>query len=426
MRERKMFMGNLSMKFEREKLYDEIWDISLTGVSKKYGLNYAKLVQVCKENNIPYPSSAYWTKKNMGLDYTKEIIELPEAEEKEIEVLLKNTELLIDKKVSDKDKFIKEFNFLNFLEEDEKKNVAEVIYDLSVDKYRKNHKVIIEYKDKTKEERRKEREANYFNPYYNINNYVEKGYFANISQTQKDRCMKILSAIYFAIEELGGQVNNNFLLYVRDENVTIEIEELQDTVIHELTKEEAKKILEYEESQKRHAYGYKPNIRKYDYVYNGKLKITCGDRKYIRETDKIKLEDKLGDIIIKLYEQSEEIKNERLEREKIARKRREEEERKEKIRNDKNSEVQKIKELINCAEDYKIACEIRNYIDAVSKKELLTDEIKEWIKWANKKANWFDPTIDGEDELLGKREHTKSMEDKNNKLNRYGSYYDWY
>lgn len=423
-----MFMGNLSMKFEREKLYDEIWDISLTGVSKKYGLNYAKVVQVCKENNIPYPSSAYWTKKNMGLDYTKEIIELPEAEaeEKEIEVLLKNTELLIDKKVSDKDKFIKEFNFLNFLEEDEKKNVAEVIYDLSVDKYRKNHKVIIEYKDKTKEERRKEREANYFNPYYNINNYVEKGYFANISQTQKDRCMKILSAIYFAIEELGGQVNNNFLLYVRDENVTIEIEELQDTVIHELTKEEAKKILEYEESQKRHAYGYKPNIRKYDYVYNGKLKITCGDRKYIRETDKIKLEDKLGDIIIKLYEQSEEIKNERLEREKIARKRREEEERKEKIRNDKNSEVQKIKELINCAEDYKIACEIRNYIDAVSKKELLTDEIKEWIKWANKKANWFDPTIDGEDELLGKREHTKSMEDKNNKLNRYGSYYDWY
>ena len=421
-----MFMGNLSMKFEREKLYDEILDISLTGVSKKYGLNYAKLVQVCKENNIPYPSSAYWTKKNMGLDYTKEIIELPEAEEKEIEVLLKNTELLIDKKVSDKDKFIKEFNFLNFLEEDEKKNVAEVIYDLSVDKYRKNHKVIIEYKDKTKEERRKEREANYFNPYYNINNYVEKGYFANISQTQKDRCMKILSAIYFAIEELGGQVNNNFLLYVRDENVTIEIEELQDTVIHELTKEEAKKILEYEESQKRHAYGYKPNIRKYDYVYNGKLKITCGDRKYIRETDKIKLEDKLGDIIIKLYEQSEEIKNERLEREKIARKRREEEERKEKIRNDKNSEVQKIKELINCAEDYKIACEIRNYIDAVSKKELLTDEIKEWIKWANKKANWFDPTIDGEDELLGKREHTKSMEDKNNKLNRYGSYYDWY
>ena len=106
-----------------------------------------------------------------------------------------------------------------------------------------------------------------------------------ISKTQKDRCMKILSAIYFAIEELGGKVNNDFSLYVRDEHVTIEIEELQDKVTHELTKEEAKKLLEYEESQKRHTYGYKPNIRKYDYVYNGKLKITCGNRKYIREND---------------------------------------------------------------------------------------------------------------------------------------------
>ena len=192
-------MDNLTMKFERKKLYDEIWDISLTGVSKKYGLNYTKLVQVCKENNIPYPSSAYWTKKNMGLDYSTEIVELPEAEEKEIEVPLKNTGLLIDEKMSDKEKFLKEFNFLNFLEEDEKKKVAEAIYELSVDKYKRNHKVIVEYKNKKKEERREERKANYFNPYYNIHNYVEKGYFANISKIQKDRCMKILSAIYFAI-----------------------------------------------------------------------------------------------------------------------------------------------------------------------------------------------------------------------------------
>lgn len=238
--------------------------------------------------------------------------------------------------------------------------------------------------------------------------------------------MKILSAIYFAIEELGGKINKDFSLQIREENITVEIEELQDKVAHELTKEEAKKILEYEESQKRHTFGYKPNIRKYDYIYNGKLKIIFGNRKYIKENDKIRLEDKLGDIIIKLYEQSEKTKNERLEREEFLRKKREEEERKEKIRNAKKEEAQKVKELINCTEDYKIACEIRNYIDAVSKKENLTDEVKEWINWANKKANWFDPTIDEEDELLGKREHTESMENKNNKLDKYGSYYGLY
>lgn len=418
-------MNSLSMKFERSKLYDEIWEISLTGVAKKYGLNYTKLVQACKENDIPYPSSAYWTKKNMGLDFSNDIIELPESEVKEIEIPFKSSGALIDNKISDKDKFVIEFNLLSFLSDEERRKIAEVIYDLNIDNYKKNHKVITEYKNKKKEERREERKANYFNPYYNIHNYVEKGYFENISKFEKDRCMKILSAIYYAIEELGGEVNKDFSLTIRDEHVELEIEELKDQAKHELTKEEAKQLSEYEDRKKVFTYASKPNIKKYDYVYNGKLKITCGNRKYIRETDKVKLEDKLGDIIIKLYEQSEEVKIERLAREERERKYQEEEERKEKIRNAKKNEAQKVKKLLNLAEDYRIACEIRNYINAISSQDNLSNEMKDWIKWANKKADWFDPIIDKEDEILGKREHEESLENKNNKLNKYGSYYGW-
>ena len=418
-------MNSLSIKFERKKLYDEIWKISLTGVAKKYGLNYTKLVQACKENSIPYPSSAYWTKKNMGLDFSNEIVELPESNVKEIEIQLKTGGTIIDEKISDEDKFISEFNFLSFLSDEEKKKVAKVIYNINIDNVKRNHKVITEYKNKKKEERREERKANYFNPYYNIHDYIEKGYFENISKFEKDRCMKILSAIYCAIEELGGEVNKDFSLTIRDEHVELEIEELKDQVKHELTKEEAKQLLEYEDKKKVFTYASKPNIRKYDYVHNGKLKITCGNRKYIRETDKVKLEDKLGDIIIKLYEQSEEVKVERLAREERERRYQEEEERKEKIRNAKKNEAQKVKELLNLAEDYRIACEIRNYINAISRQDNLSNEMKDWIKWASKKADWFDPIIDIEDEILGKREHQESLENKNNKLDRYGSYYGW-
>ncbi len=425
MKEGKIFMDSLSMKFERNRLYDEIWEISLTGVAKKYGLNYTKLVQVCKENDIPYPSSSYWTKKNMGLDVSNDIIELQKSEVKEVEIPLKVSGVLIDSKVSDKDKFVTEFNLLSFLSDEEKRKVAEVIYDLNIDNYKKNHKIITEYKNKKKEERKEERKANYLNPYYNIHNYVEKGYFENISKFEKDRCMKILSAIYYAIEELGGEVNKDFSLTIRDEHVELEIEELKDQVKHELTKEEAKQLLEYEDRKKVFTYASKPNIRKYDYVHNGKLKMTCGNRKYIRETDKVKLEDKLGDIIIKLYEQSEEVKVERLAREERERKYQEEEERKEKIRNAKKNEAHKVKELLNLAEDYRIACEIRNYINAISSQDNLSNEMKDWIKWASKKADWFDPIIDKEDEILGKREHQESLENKNNKLDRYGSYYGW-
>ena len=138
--------------------------------------------------------------------------------------------------------------------------------------------------------------------------------------------MKILSLVYYAIEKLGGIINKDFSLQIRGEHVELEVEELKDQVKHELTKEEAKQLLEYEDKKNTFTYAFKPNIKKYDYVYNGKLKITCGNRKYIRENDKIKLEDKLGDIIIKLYEQSEEVKIERIEREERERKQREEKE----------------------------------------------------------------------------------------------------
>ena len=51
-----------TIKINRQKLYDEIWEISASGVAKQYGLNYAKLLQSCKDYEIPIPPSGYWTK----------------------------------------------------------------------------------------------------------------------------------------------------------------------------------------------------------------------------------------------------------------------------------------------------------------------------------------------------------------------------
>ena len=39
-------------------------------------------------------------------------------------------------------------------------------------------------------------------------------------------------------------------------------------------------------------------------------------------------------------------------------------------------------------------------------------ETPEWIEWASRKADWYDPTKDVEDEYLGKREHGKNKEEK--------------
>ena len=39
-------------------------------------------------------------------------------------------------------------------------------------------------------------------------------------------------------------------------------------------------------------------------------------------------------------------------------------------------------------------------------------DLSAWASWARAKADWYDPTIAKEDELLGKREHEKNQESK--------------
>ena len=44
-----------AFKLTREQLYNEIWQISVAGVAKKYNAAYKDLLKLCKETNIPIP-----------------------------------------------------------------------------------------------------------------------------------------------------------------------------------------------------------------------------------------------------------------------------------------------------------------------------------------------------------------------------------
>ena len=140
-----------------------------------------------------------------------------------------------------------------------------------------------------------------------------------------------------------------------------------------------------------------------------------GERSYIRENDSEKLEDRLGDILVTLYEKAEENRIVREAREEAERKRVEEARRREENRQRKEQEIRLVKELVNKAEDYRIAKEIREYIQAMidSGNEDITPA---WIEWVRKKADWYDPSIATEDEYLGKRQHEKNAEEKEKSL----------
>ena len=134
---------------------------------------------------------------------------------------------------------------------------------------------------------------------------------------------------------------------------------------------------------------------------------------YMSDTDQEEIIDTLNRAVRKVFLTV--ISSEKQAREESERKRVEEARCREENRQRKEQEIRLVKELVNKAEDYRIAKEIREYIQAMidSGNEDITPE---WIEWALKKADWYDPSIETEDEYLGKRQHEKSAEEKEKSL----------
>jgi hypothetical protein len=63
--------------------------------------------------------------------------------------------------------------------------------------------------------------------------------------------------------------------------------------------------------------------------------------------------------------------------------------------------VQDFKALLKAAERFDDATKLRNYVKAVQKHtELLDEQTKHWIAWAEQKINWMDPLICTPDDIF--------------------------
>ena len=60
----------------------------------------------------------------------------------------------------------------------------------------------------------------------------------------------------------------------------------------------------------------------------------------------------------------------------------------------------------------------RKYVDAHP-----DENTSEFQAWANSKADWYDPTVEKTDEILGKRDHEQSEDEK---MLKKRSHYGWW
>ena len=205
---------NGEVEFSRRSLYDEIWKISVAGVARKYDLNYADLIEVCKNADIPYPSSGYWTKLNFGKDVSSEIVPLTGNESGEV-IITPSDDLNKENNLTSGPIFD---GVLNFLEKDEKNKVTELACMLEIDENAKPHKALSKYRKETSSNsgNLKTRERNvYYGSGYD-KTPEETQFFNEVSEDGKKRFVKILSAVFYAIEKLGGSVNDDLSVSIRN------------------------------------------------------------------------------------------------------------------------------------------------------------------------------------------------------------------
>lgn len=52
--------------FDRETLYQQVWDQPVTAVAKQYAVSDVRLHKVCRQLKVPTPQAGYWAKKAAG------------------------------------------------------------------------------------------------------------------------------------------------------------------------------------------------------------------------------------------------------------------------------------------------------------------------------------------------------------------------
>jgi len=461
----------------REQIYNEVWEISLAGVARKYGTSYGIIYKLCKDANVPIPPSGYWTKLNFGKsvskpplpDSTLHEVSIPRTKSPRIRVkninkgmatipeaapeirqqdgdALNNADI-IQKNVGGEDvleagldaatlslskssKTEKNIgnrsyseaahnNFLDklaFLDENERNKVFDVASQIQIPYEKvKTHPKIAAHKNVVSDWNKNDnKEVGAQRSRQNYNSYKSSPPFLAgvISKDTLPRVYRILGALIHVIEQLGGSVTESLTFIIRNESLSLEIYEMQDKVNHVITKAEENQLRKYEEDKKRYSWASKPNLRKYDYVFNGQLCININhiQNKRFRDTKSSIVEDQLGILLIEMYEASEIIRKERKTREEERRKREESERLREERRKNYMIEVERTVALTNMAQDYAVACKIRAFVATLESSRNLSGEDLKWIDWAKKKADWYDPITAREDEFLGKRDHEKGIE----------------
>ena len=377
-------MPYVTLRYERAKLYEEVWVEAVTTVAKRYGISDVALRKICKKLAVPLPPLGYWAKIAAGK-------KLPTPS---LPKYSGPAEIVRQRYVSDEP-----------VEPDPEHLVARRKFEVKPE----NRIVVAETLDRphalvaaTERAFRKPKRRN-----LGDQPITERPALAiSVSEASLPRALRIMDALIKALEARGMPLRikpddkRRTCLTLQGQVIAIRLAENISRTEREPTEKERQEIKKYGSTYLRD---------RYSFHHTGMLKLgILGDyrdelQKVVSDGKQQRIEQLLNEFIVKIEAEAvrrkrdaEHHERQRLRWEEEARLRREYEEKQRK-------EMERFKALEEEAHNWKRAENLRAYIAAVEAKAAREDgsvalesELGQWIAWARQKADWIDPIIDVE------------------------------
>lgn len=356
------------VKFTRQELYELVWKESMLSLSKIYAISDVGLRKKCRALEIPFPNTGYWAK----LKYGKTVIgKIPlESFSGQQNVILYLREQDDEKSINGQvthttlQKEIENDLRVNLNVPERLVNPDKLIESVKDDLYKK------ELWNKTDDIA------------YSTGNQLD----IRVNPKNIARALRIMDTLIKAFKTRGHSVkieNGKSYLVIEGEQITF------------CLRERLKRIVE-----KGNAYDYTKNIPSGVLVF--RIEASYNAKEWA--DGKHPLEEQLSTIMASLELKAKRMKEERIEDEKRRAEQKEKERIAKELQDRKDKELKNFKELFKLARRHDRAENIRNYADKLETfaidKGNLTNEMNERLEWIRKKADWYDPFIEAQDELM--------------------------
>ncbi|WP_452223699.1 hypothetical protein [Lacinutrix chionoecetis] len=348
----------------RKDLYNQVWSLPLNKLAPKFGLTPTLLKTICVKNNIPLPEVGHWIKLKHSVDKPPKPLPSPD-----------------------------ENNLINFnlytigIPDSPQSRLAklkrEILNDKNLDftvpaRLVKPDPLIVAVKTGL-ENFQKER-------YYTKGTIVfARGETVSIAVAKEH----ISRALRFM---------DTFIKLVKKRGHTIEVDSTTKIIVN------GQKIeVRFREILKRKTH---PEYSWITSMPSGILSFRFDSKGHSewRDSQKRPLEQRLPEILAKLEYVSEELIAYQIYLEKGWEKQRILREKEQKIKAKRDKEISDFKALINNSGRWQKSESLRRYLKEyetrLKEEDNLSSEAVEWLSWAKKKADWYDPFIESEDETF--------------------------